>query len=293
MVRHKAEKPLYIVCVIISMLLFFSIALFGFAVSCVDINLYIDMEALRVQNPNRFRLLKSLDIFGAFVIVPLVLILIGLLLRNYYKNYADTIPNCVKVTEKNFPELYIKSIEFSQKLGFKKVPSVYIGQHDGVLHTFASWLVGRSYIQLNAEIVDIAYMEERDFEAVAFIMAREFSHLYFKHSSLKYRLSILFANLIPILGASLARAREYSCDRAAQLLTSQDGLRAMSILTAGRHLYKYLDLEDYIDHLVNQDRGNLLERSSVFVGNLFSSQPITTYRFQALADPEKKSGRLF
>jgi Zn-dependent protease with chaperone function len=173
-------------------------------------------------------------------------------------------------------------------LGMKKLPEVYIVQQNGILNAFAaSGLLGKRYAQLNAELVDIAYMENRDFNPVYFVLAHEFAHHYYKHTYFLNKLLISFGRMGPGFGSTLSRAREYSCDRLAQLLTGSDGVREIMILNAGRHLYRYVDLNDYIDS-ARKEKGIFLR----FV-NLLSSHPVQVKRVLALADPRRKSGKLF
>jgi hypothetical protein len=58
------------------------------------------------------------------------------------------------------------------------------------------------------------------------------------------------------------------------------------ILSAGRHLYKYVDVGDYLEN-AKKERGLFL-----WFVNMMASHPITIKRTQALADPTKKSGKL-
>ena len=99
-------------------------------------------------------------------------------------------------------------------------------------------------------------------------------------------MSILFANYIPILSSALSRAREYSCDRVAQHLVGVSGVEPMLALVVGKHLYKKVDVEDYVKHC-HETRGFF-----VFILNLLSSHPIMPKRIQALLKGSG-SGRLF
>ena len=95
------------------------------------------------------------------------------------------------------------------------------------------------YVQLNSEIVDIAYMENKDFDTLYFVMAHEFGHHYFNHVTLAHSFSILLPRIIPILGPLYSRSQEYTADRVAQVLTESTGIKCMAMLSAGRHLYPY------------------------------------------------------
>jgi Zn-dependent protease with chaperone function len=201
--------------------------------------------------------------------------------------YAQKRASAVRVTEKNFPEIYQKGVEYARILGLNKIPEIYIEQQNGILNAFASAVIGKRYIGLNAEIVDIAYMEHQDFDPVYFVLAHELAHHYYKHTSIKFILLSYVGLMVPVFGHTLSRAREYSCDRVAQLLVDRDCVREAMILSAGRHLYPYVDLDDYLQN-ARREGGFFL-----WLTNLMSTHPIALKRIAALADPLRKGGKLF
>ena len=203
-----------------------------------------------------------------------------------YELFAATRALAVRVSEKNFPEIYDKSVEFAEKLGLDKVPAVYVAQEGGIINAFASAIFGRRYAQLNAEIVEVAYLEHKDFSTVFFVLGHELAHIKLNHVTPINVLLTLFGRLVPVFGPMLSRAREYSCDRISQLLNQSDCLASIMLLYAGRHLYKYVDVQDYL-YSVQQERGFFL-----WLFNLNSSHPIGPKRVAALADPKWRSGKL-
>ena len=238
-------------------------------------------------------IITALVMFITLVGIPYLISIVTTLIVAFFINYAQQMSYSVKVTEKNFPEIYRKSVEFAGKLGLEKVPEVYVTQKNGALNAFASWCFGRRYVQLNAELVDIAYMENKDFDTVWFVMAHEFAHIYYDHVSLKYNISIFFAKLFPVIGPALSRAREYSCDKLARHLTEdKNAADCIAMLTAGRHLYKYVDASDYLQN-TSSDGYSSLEVFFRFMINLCADHPITPYRMDAATGPMEKQGRLF
>lgn len=123
-------------------------------------------------------------------------------------------------------------------------------------------------------------------DTLRFIIGHEMAHIYLGHATLHYTYSILFSNIIPILSPTASRAREYSCDRIGQKLSGSDGIDAMMSLTAGIHLYKKVDKEDYLKQ-AKQVKGFF-----VWCYNLVSNHPVTSKRVQALAMKEG-SGKLY
>ena len=201
--------------------------------------------------------------------------------------YAQYRSMSVRITEKTYPEIYAIVEEYAQKLGMKRVPKVYMIQGDGVLNAFSSFIPFRQYIEIYADLLEVAYREYHDMGTMRFIIAHEMAHIYYKHATMHYYYGMMFSQAIPVLGQTASRAREYSCDRLAQLLSGSDGIDAMMTLIAGKHLYKQVDKNDYLAH-AREVKGLFL-----FCYNLVSSHPVMTKRVIALADPMKKSGKLY
>ncbi|MBR0148127.1 MAG: M48 family metallopeptidase [Lachnospiraceae bacterium] len=297
--RHSWEVPMYIISILAGVL-GVGLALLQFLLDgdmMSGITEAIDSGSLDVPGPLLFVLLtfgmSILAIVSGITMIILTLLYIIIIL---YQLYADQMCYSVKVSEKNYPEIYKKVQEFSMLLGMKRPPEVYVQQMNGQLNAYTSWVFGKPYIQLNAEIVDVAYLEHKDPESVYFIMAHEFGHAYLHHVQLKYIFWSFFANFLPVIGPFvimplLSRAREYSADRVAQaLMPAYKGEEAMLLLIGGRHTYKYLDVNDYLQR-INSDH-NGMEHCARWFMNFLSSHPIMPFRIVALMDPRKKSGRM-
>ncbi|MCR4758686.1 MAG: M48 family metalloprotease [Oscillospiraceae bacterium] len=201
-------------------------------------------------------------------------LLIGYL--GLYWIHADLRSRSIRITERNFPEIYALIHSYAERLGMN-VPEAYIVSESGVLNAFSAFLFRRQYIQINSEVFEVAYREHRDMNALAFIIAHEMAHIYYGHATLSYNLRIWFSQTLPIVGSTASRTREYSCDRLAQRMTNYDGLGAMFMLMVDRHLYKMVDTQDYLEQSV-KDRGFFL-----WLVNLFSTHPIMQKRIRALA----------
>ncbi len=213
---------------------------------------------------------------------------LGTLITGYlglYYFYAKYRANSVRVTEKNFPEIYHTIEDYASRLGID-VPKAYISQGGGILNAFSTFIFKRQWVQINAELVEVAYREHKDMDALNFAIAHEMAHIYFGHSTLHYKLPIWFSESLPIIGSVASRAREFSCDRMAQRLTGNDGLDTMLVLVIDRHLYKMLDKEDYVNEVVNQ-KGLFM-----WAYNLVLDHPVLPRRVEALVEG-RGSGRLF
>lgn len=215
--------------------------------------------------------------YGIFIFVAIFFVV--------YYMYAQYRVMSLRITEKNFPEVYALIEEYARRLGIR-VPKAYVVQQNGVLNAFSAFLPRRQWICIHSELFEVAYREHKDMDALAFVIAHEMAHIYYKHATLGYNLAILFSGVIPILGSTASRAREYSCDRLAQRLTGTDGIDAMLVLVIDRHLYKMVDKEDYVKEMREQ-RGFF-----VWIFNLLADHPVMSKRIVALAEG-KGSGKLY
>lgn len=280
--RHKAEMPMYITMVILNIVMLVGgiiiciLAFYGEGPLSQSFGAFFKEQILGVS---RFVEVHQ-ELLVILIMLPFVLMIAAYL---YYAQYRA---NSIRITEKNFPEIYAVVEEYSGRLGMKKTPKIYLTQENGVLNAFSTFILRRQYVVLLADLFEVAYLEHHDLESIKFIIAHEMSHIRLRHATFLYQLSILYANYIPILSSALSRAREYSCDRVAQHLVGVSGVEPMLALVVGKHLYKKVDVEDYVKHC-HETRGFF-----VFILNLMSTHPIMPKRIQALLK-ESGSGRLF
>lgn len=284
--RHKSEKRWYRGLVIINLIIIFAVTA-AFFVSLDDnikkFNTVIDKFIEEALNPDKEES-KSIDVeelekkvpteVEMFFMIVGTMLLFPIAVNILYAQYRS---RAIKITERNFPEVYERINLYANKLGMKKVPEAYIVQENGVLNAFSAFIIRKQYVQINADLFEIAYREYGDIESLSFIIAHELSHIKLKHATFAYNFWILISKGIPILGSTASRAREYSCDRLAQRITENNGLEAMNVLMVGKHLYKNVDIEDYVNHSYE------IKGFFVWANNLLSSHPIMPKRIRALA----------
>ena len=213
-----------------------------------------------------------------------ILVVFGYL--GLYYIYAFARSRSLRITEKNFPEVYELIELYAKKLQMKETPKAYIMQSNGVLNAFSAFIFRKQYIEINTEIFEVAYREHHDMDALGFIIAHEMAHIYYGHATLHYNIPIWFVKGVPIIGATASRAREYSVDRLAQRISGNDGVSAMFMLMVDRHLYKMVDREDYLQQAKEQ------KGFFIWWVNLLADHPILCKRIQALAQMDG-SGKLY
>lgn len=213
-----------------------------------------------------------------------ILVYVVLLVSIYYY-FAYYRSRALRITEKNFSEVYEIVEDYARKLGIK-TPKVYVMQSSGVLNAFSTFLIRKQWIMINSELFEIAYREHKDMDSLKFVIGHEMAHIYYGHATFRYQLSILFSNIIPVISSIASRTREYSCDRLSQRLTGVDGIDAMLALIVDRHLYKMVDKEDYLQEAKAQ-KGFFL-----WIVNLLADHPVSCKRIMAL-EQGRGSGKLY
>ncbi len=151
--------------------------------------------------------------------------------------------NGVKLSPQQLPHIHERVVAAAKRLGLKDVPEAYIMESGGILNAFAAKFLGRKFIIIYADLVEAA---EDDPKALDFVIGHEMGHLALGH--LTRRLWLFPAQLVPLLGAALARAEEYSCDRCG-LAVAQDlaaASRGLAMLAAGKSLPRQMSLDAFV-----------------------------------------------
>ncbi|TDF94536.1 M48 family peptidase [Paenibacillus piri] len=151
----------------------------------------------------------------------------------------------VKLSERQFPQVYDRVRALSAQMEIQQVPDVYIIQSGGVLNAFATRFFGRNFVVLYSDIFEL--IEQGNEEELSFVIAHELAHIQRKHVS-KHML-IFPALWIPFVGKAYSRACEYTCDRMAMAYTGNvdAAIHALTILAVGKQLYRKVDIKEFLD----------------------------------------------
>jgi Zn-dependent protease with chaperone function len=188
---------------------------------------------------------------------------------------AGTRGSAVRLSRRQFPDIYSLKEDFARRLALSKDPEIYLMSGNGTLNAFAASTFGYDFVVIHSELFSNTY--ENNKEALAFIVGHELGHLRLGHTRLWYQLSVAYVDRVPLLGGFLSRAREFSCDRHGAFLAPQ-GEEGLVLLAAGRYVYKEVDV------------GELLEQARRFrgfwptVAQLPQSHPFTVRRLKVLYD---------
>jgi Zn-dependent protease with chaperone function len=206
--------------------------------------------------------------------VALLLLVPGLVVYRQLTR-AGTRGSAVRLSLRQFPDIYAVKDDFSRRLNLRRDPEIYLMSGNGALNAFAASTFGYDFVVIHSELFSNTY--ERNKEALAFIVGHELGHLRLGHTRLWYQLSTAYVDRIPLLGGFLSRAREFSCDRHGAYLAPR-GQEGLLLLAAGRYVYKEVDVEE------------LLEQAQRFrgfwpiVAQLPQSHPFTVRRLKVLYD---------
>ena len=261
--RNPYEIPLYILSVLVNLLII-AFILFG--------ALFLGFLNALAGEPLSGPLVDVIQVgFVALLLLVPALVVYRQLTRAGIRGSA------VRLSRRQFPDIYAVKDDFARRLNLKRDPEIYLMSGNGVLNAFAASTFGYDFVVIHSELFSNTYEKNKD--ALAFIVGHELGHLRLGHTRLWYQLSTAYVDRIPLLAGFLSRAREFSCDRHGAYLAPQ-GEEGLVLLTAGRYVYKQVDVEE------------LLEQARRFRGfwpvmaQLPQSHPFSVRRIRVLYDLE-------
>ena len=259
--RNPYEIPLYILSVLVNLLII-AFILFG--------ALFLGFLNALAGEPLSGPLVDVIRVgFVALLLLVPALVVYRQLTRAGIRGSA------VKLSRRQFPDIYAVKDDFARRLNLKRDPEIYLMSGNGVLNAFAASTFGYDFVVIHSELFSNTYEKNKD--ALAFIIGHELGHLRLGHTRLWYQLSTAYVDRIPLLAGFLSRAREFSCDRHGAYLAPQ-GEEGLVLLTAGRYVYRQVDVEE------------LLEQARRFRGfwpvmaQLPQSHPFSVRRIRVLYD---------
>jgi Zn-dependent protease with chaperone function len=255
--RHPAENPTFILMVVLNF------AILGILIDFLT-SLALIPPALRGTNwETTWRAVAA----AIIAVAPAILIV-----RQVQR--ASIRGTAVRLSRTQFPDLYASMDDFAGTLGVKPAPALYLTNGNGTLNAFAAqsgWT--NNYVVLSNEL--FANLRNDNREGARFILGHEVGHIRLHHVALWYSLVICYAQLIPVLGPTLSRLREYSCDRNGAALESK-GEPGLVLLTAGRYAADNVQVSELVD------QGRHLGGFWVGISQLPRSHPWTVRRIWRL-----------
>ena len=254
--RHPAEAPFFVVMVVLNLAIVLVIVRSALVVPFLP----AEMQDSGVANTVRAALVGLLLFVPALIVVREV-------------QRASVLGTAVQLSERQFPALYGTAQEFAEALGLGRRPVVFLANGNGALNAFAAQAAGQDYVVVSSEL--FAHLREENREGLRFILGHEMGHIRLHHVSLWYQLAVAYSQRIPILGPTLSRLREYSCDRLGAALEPQ-GAVGLVLLASGRYTETEVDIEQLLD------QGRRLRGLWVGLAQLPRSHPFTVRRLERL-----------
>ncbi|OBZ16637.1 MULTISPECIES: M48 family metallopeptidase [Bacillales] len=191
-----------------------------------------------------FSIVVYLALFLSIIFIFVIPILIVLPLFAQAIMLATIRTNGVRITPRQFPEVFEITQEQCIKMGFATVPDIYVMESSGVLNAFASRFFGRNMVVLYSDLFEI--LQTGGEKELAFVISHELAHI--KRNHLTKQLLIIPALWFPFIGEAYSRACEYTCDRMAAYYTddAEAAMNGLTIMAIGKTLYKRVDREEYL-----------------------------------------------
>ncbi|MFI1996390.1 M48 family metallopeptidase [Actinoplanes sp. NPDC020271] len=254
--RHPAEMPFYVFMVVLNLIIIWLILQAAFTLPYLPD---------RLENTGWATAVRSAFI-GLLLLVPILVII-----RETQR--ASVRGTAVELSPHQYGELYKTADDFAHRLGLPRRPTIYLANGNGTLNAFAAQATGHDYVVLSNEL--FANLQQNNREGLRFILGHELGHIRLHHVSLWYQLSVAYSEKIPVLGPTLSRLREYSCDRHGAHLCP-NGASGLVLLASGRHTEHTTDVQQLIR------QGQALHGFWVELAQLPQSHPFTVRRIERL-----------
>lgn len=220
----------------------------------------------------------SVFIYGLVLLsvvgIGIALLLFGLVLFTNAIMIGNIRGNGVRISEKQFPEVYERVVSLSKAMHLKAVPDVFVIHSEGAFNAFATRFFGRNMVVVYSEVFELA--REQGGKELDFIIAHELAHIKRRH--VWKSILVMPAKFIPFLSEAYSRACEYTCDRKAAYYI-QDGeaaKQALTILSIGKVLYKEINESAFLEQIHSESN------VAVWFSEITSSHPNLPKRIQAV-----------
>ena len=138
--------------------------------------------------------------------------------------------SAVRLGPDQFPEIHTRVHDLCARAGIEKVPEAYLMQAGGTLNALATKFLRSRMIVLFSDLLEAcgANTTARDM-----VIGHELGHI--KAGHLQWSWLLFPGMLVPFLGTTYSRAREYTCDRYGAALCGdpKGALLGLAILAAG------------------------------------------------------------
>lgn len=206
--------------------------------------------------------------------IAIVLALLAIILYANMIMMGSIRGNGIRISEKQFPDVYERVVELSTQMNLKKVPDVFVIHSEGAFNAFATRFLGRNMVVIYSEVFELA--REHGQAELDFIIAHELAHVKRRH--VWKSILTMPASFVPFLSQAYSRSCEYTCDREAAYMI-QNGVaakQALTILGVGKKLYTEVNEDAYLEQIHTESN------VAVWLSEVLSSHPLLPKRIQAV-----------
>ncbi len=160
--------------------------------------------------------------------------------------------NGVRLGPDQFPHVHEMVVRLSHRVGLRHPPEAYVIQGGGTLNAFATRFLSADIVVLYSNLLEACGDNSA---ACQMIVGHELAHV--KRGHLRWHWFLLPSFLVPFLGTTLSRAREFTCDRYGMALADdpEGALFGLTILAAGGSHGKLVNREALMRQQTNLNTG--------------------------------------
>ena len=280
--RHKREMPLAVFALAFSLGIYVLVTYLAFRFARdLEITELI-IEFFEFEEDLGQELLR----FGAFFVPASVVVVYAVTFFHFFKNRGETVSCDIPVTERQFPNLHEVCSVYSQRLGLKRIPELYITEEGSAeVETSSVTFKSAYYIRIEGDRV-LTALESEDYTVLHFLIASELAHIALGHTNMPWVFLTLPARLIPLFQNAISRMYCYSADRvAAALIGKKEAIDAVIALSCEAYIAEEIDRAAYMRDIM--EKRSRRQTASCVYYNLISKKPIPAYRLKALLSIEE------
>jgi len=189
------------------------------------------------------------------------------------------------VSSRQYPRLHAALKNASESLGLSEPPLMFVVNSSGSINALAVRFLKNRYVILYGSLLDLYLDDDSDVEELRFIIGHELGHHAAGHCHWFKEMFLAPAKIIPFLGLSLSRSREFSADRLGYLVAGsfEGSARGLASLAHGSKALNALTNTEVFE---NQEA----ERPALvaFVDQLFATHPRLSLRVKKLREFAEK-----
>jgi Zn-dependent protease with chaperone function len=221
----------------------------------------------------------SIQTFGAILFYLVLGVVVGFISKGMFMGRLRG--NSVRISQQQFPHVYQSLERMTQRVGLPSMPAAYVQQAGGLLNAFATRFLGRNFVVIYSDVLELAYEEGQ--QALDFVICHELAHLKRRH--LTWRTLFVGSYIIPWLALAYSRACEYTCDRFGASYVPEGAEKGVLVLAAGKRLYRQVNSEEF-RRQIETEKGFW-----IWYSEIYSTHPYLPKRIAAVREQLTRQGQ--